>query len=65
MLANQIFGDRYETTLIDLANGSSRQEAVFNHASRALDALEYFEISIVTEKRATAQANDMQALFDE
>ena len=46
VLANQIFEDRYETTLVDLANNSTRQEAVFSHTSRALDALEHFEISI-------------------
>jgi hypothetical protein len=46
VLANQIFEDRYETTLIDLADNSIRQEALFNHSSRALEALEHFEISI-------------------
>jgi hypothetical protein len=46
VLANQIFEDRYETTLVDLANSSTRQEAIFNHTSRALDALEHFEIKI-------------------
>jgi hypothetical protein len=46
VLANQIFEDRYETTLVDLANNLTRREAVFNHTSRALEALEHLEISI-------------------
>jgi hypothetical protein len=47
VLANQIFDDRYETTLVDLATNATRQEATFHHAPRALEALEHLEINVV------------------
>jgi hypothetical protein len=47
VLANQIFGDRYETTLVDLANNSIRQEAIFYHTSSSLGALKHVEINIL------------------
>jgi hypothetical protein len=44
VLANQLFEDRYETTLVDLSNNSTRQIAVFDHTPSALESLERVEI---------------------
>jgi hypothetical protein len=49
VLANQIFGNRYETTLVDLENNSVRQEMIFDHTSNALGALEHVELTFRNE----------------
>jgi len=46
VLANQLFEDRYETTLVDLSNNLTRRAAVLNDASSALAALERVEICV-------------------
>lgn len=46
VLANQIFEDRYETTLVDLANNATHRLATFNHGPRELAALAHIAIKI-------------------
>ena len=46
VLANQIFEDRYETTVVDLDRDGSRQEATFYHTKGALRAQERIDIKI-------------------
>jgi hypothetical protein len=49
VLANQLFENRYETTLVDLADGSVRQIGVFEHTPDALESLKRLEIQIPEE----------------
>jgi hypothetical protein len=47
VLANQIFDDRYETTLVDTNGPVRRKETVIYHSPKALQKLERLEISVV------------------
>ena len=44
VLVNELSESRYETTLVDLSNNSTRQIAVFDYTPSALDSLERVEI---------------------
>jgi hypothetical protein len=46
VLANQMFDDRYETTLVDLSSNSTRQIAIFDLNANTLEALERTEIRV-------------------
>jgi hypothetical protein len=46
VLANQLFENRYETTLVDLVDNSVRQAAVFEYSPNALQSLRRLEILI-------------------
>ncbi len=46
VLANELFESRYETTLVDLADNSVRQVAIFEHTPGALQSLKRLEISV-------------------
>jgi hypothetical protein len=46
VLANQLFENRYETTLVDVPNNSTRQIAVFDNTPGALESLKRVEIRI-------------------
>ena len=47
VLANEIFKDRYETTLVDLSDNSIRREAVFGDTASALAVLEHLDINVM------------------
>jgi hypothetical protein len=46
VLANQLFDDRYETTLVDMRDYSARQIATLHHTPSALNALDHKELAI-------------------